>query len=399
MKENKSQEETDFFKETFQLLNVDQRKFEYRLKTYPFSPQEKKILEAFWYFKKNDQEEIFSRLKTPITDNIFLEATRCYVYGLAQNHYGKFKFAIEHLKKSISLYQSQDEDEFIIYAITSLITAYSNTKNTMAMAQAVDLMKTYPTKGAFSQLLRIHSELLYLTLAEQDKKAEKIIIKALSEDNPHLENFKPSFYLTLFSINFKRERYQDCKSILEDYKKSKGFTVKVNFLYMKNLLEHIAEKKPLYIYEHDFKDYPELHYQLEVIKALSRSDMKRAEDFWSKLALHNPGIYQENFSYLGGLNLFSAALKIHKQDNKVKIDKAELKSIEKPLDKLIYIFEKTSVPIQKAELIDLIWSEEVSEKSQNKLRKLVFKYNEIGMVKIASYQDTYQKKKDETKTA
>jgi hypothetical protein len=168
---------------------------------------------------------------------------------------------------------------------------------------------------------------------------------------------------------------------------------------MKNLLEHIAEKKPLYIYEHDFKDYPELHYQLEVIKALSRSDIKRAEDFWSKLALHNPEIYQENFSYLGGLNLFSAALKIHKQENSEKINKADLKSIEKPLEKLIYIFEKTSVPIQKAELIDLIWGEEVSEKSQNKLRKLVFRYNEIGMAKIASYQDTYQKKKDETKIA
>jgi tetratricopeptide (TPR) repeat protein len=399
MKENKSQEETDFFKETFQLLNVDQRKFEYRLKTHHFSPQEKKILEAFWYFKKNDQEEIFSRLKTPIVDNVFLEATRSYLLGLAHNHYGKFKFAIEHLNKSISLYQSQEEDEFIIYALTSLITAYSNTKNTLAMAQAVDLLKTYPPKGAFSQLLRIHAELLYLSLAEQDKKAEKIIIKALSEDNPHLENFKPSFYLTLFSINFKRERYQDCKTILDDYKKSKGFTVKVNFLYMKNLLEHIVENKPLYIYENDFKDYPELHYQLEVIKALSRSDIKRAEDFWSKLALHNPEIYQKNFNYLGGPNLFFAALKIHKQDNKVKIDKTELKSIEKPLEKLIYIFEKTSVPIQKAELINLIWDEEVSEKTQNKLRKLVFKYNETGKVKIVSYQDTYQKKKYETKIA
>jgi hypothetical protein len=168
---------------------------------------------------------------------------------------------------------------------------------------------------------------------------------------------------------------------------------------MKNLLEHIAEKKPLYIYEHDFKDYPELHYQLEVIKALSRSDIKRAEDFWSRLALHNHELYQQNFSYLGGLNLFSAALKIHKQGNNVKIDKADLKSIEKPLEKLVYIFQKTTVPIQKAELIDLIWGEEVSEKSQNKLRKLVFKYNEMGMVKIVSYQDTYQKKKDESRIA
>ena len=56
MRENSGSDELKFFKETFQLLNVDQRKFEYRLKTHPFSANEKKILEAFWYFKKNDYQ-------------------------------------------------------------------------------------------------------------------------------------------------------------------------------------------------------------------------------------------------------------------------------------------------------------------------------------------------------
>jgi hypothetical protein len=57
MKENKSQEKTDFFKETFQLLNVDQRKFEYRLKSHPFPPQEKKILKPFGILKKMIQKK------------------------------------------------------------------------------------------------------------------------------------------------------------------------------------------------------------------------------------------------------------------------------------------------------------------------------------------------------
>jgi len=399
MKENSGSDELKFFKDTFQLLNVDQRKFEYRLKTHPFSPNEKKILEAFWYFKKNDYPETSSRIQSPITDNSFLEATRSYIHGLSQNHFGKFKFAIEHLKKSIHMYQNLNEEEFIVYALTALIVAYSNTKNETAMAEAVDLMKTFPTKGPFSQLLRIHAELLYLSQAEQDKKAEKIIQKTIEGNNPYLESFKPSFLLTLFSIKFRRERYQDCKFILEDYKRSNGFTVKANYLYMKTLLENIAEDKPLYVYEKDFKDYPELHHQLEVIKALSRSDLTRAHSFWSKLAHHNPEIYKEDFIYKGGHNLFSVAMKIHHNEKELEIKKSDLDLIEKPIDKLAHIFNKTGAPIPKSRLINLIWGEEVDEKFLNRLRKIVFKYNELSDQKIVSYQDTYQKKKTAKESA
>ena len=47
MKKNNVEIELDFFKETFKLLNVEPRKFEYRLKSHPFDRNQKKLLEAF----------------------------------------------------------------------------------------------------------------------------------------------------------------------------------------------------------------------------------------------------------------------------------------------------------------------------------------------------------------
>lgn len=391
MVKNKSDLELDFFKETFKLLNVDQRKFEYRLKSHPFDRDQRRLLEAFLFFKRNNREEVFERLKTAPLPNIFLEATRCYLLGIAQNHFGFFKFAVEHLSQAVTHYQSIDEDEFVVYPLTVLVLTYGNMKDLKMMAMTVDVMKSYSASGDFSHLLMVHAEVLYLVQTSQFLKADKILTSQLKGKNSYLEMFRPAFLLIKFSISFNKKDFDSCFKILEEYKVSKGFIVKVNYLYMKSLIDHIAKGKALYVYESDFKDYPELHHQLEVIKALSRGDTERAQLFWGHLAKHNPSVYQDHFTYCNEEGLFSTALKMYLSNAKKKeISDAHLSELPGPMEKLEYLLTEIDVPHSKADLIHLIWGEEVSDKTLNRLRKLVFSFNQKSDSKIVSHHDTYK---------
>jgi hypothetical protein len=383
--------EIDFFKETFRMLNNEPRKFEYRLKTHPFDRNQKKLLTAFSYFKKGNKEETFSLLKGYTIETPFFEGVRLYLLGIAHNHYCAYSFAVEHLSKSVEIFQELEEENFLVYSITALILAFGNKRDFRKMEHYVDMMKVCHPSSDHNKLLMIHAELVYLVHAEQLVKAKKILQKTLASDLKNLEMFKPSFLILYFSAAFKSRNYSRCYEILDEYKALNGFTVKLNYLYMKCLLDHITAQKPLYVYESDYKDFPEMHHQLEVIKSLSVGDVERAGSFWSLLQKHNPSIYKKDFTYAGDYSLFSCALGLYAAHAKtVDLDLNVLNGLSGPLAKLQYIFSQTSAAVPKEELIKLIWNENSSEASLNRLRQLVYSYKKKYRTEIVSHQNTYK---------
>lgn len=394
MERNEEFKEILNFKETFKLLNVDHRKFEYRLKNHHFSRAPKKLLEAFWFFKKNQKEEVFQRVQEIKFDQPFYEGMRRYILGMVQNHFGLFRYAIENLEKSVEILSQLEEEEFLVYPMTVLILAYGNTKDIKNMARVVDSMKGLSTRGEFSQLLRIHAEVLYLVQAGFDEKAEKMLSSTFEKKNQYLKMFEPSFLIIQFNLAFKRNAYDSCEEILDNYKNSNGFIVKINYTYMKSLLDHLAFGKALYVYESDFKDYPELHHQLEVVKALSRSDTDRAKKFWELLQRHNPKVYLADYTFNSEKCLFSEALSLYRTNAFPKaFEESYINKLSRPLDKLHHIFTNATLPQSKAELIRLIWGEEYNETSMGRLRKLVHDYNKKYKAQIISHHDTYKLKK------
>ena len=382
------------FKETFQLLNIDHRKFEYRLKNHHFSRAPKKILEAFWYFKKNQKEEVFQRVQGIKFEQPFYEGMRRYILGMVQNHFGLFRYAVENLEMSVEILSKLEEEEFLVYPVTVLVLAYGNMKDLKNMARVVDLMKGLSPRGEFSKLLRFHAEVLYLVQAGFEGKAERLLSSTLEKKNKHLIMFQPSFLIIQFNLAFKRKAYDACAKILDEYKKSNGFIVKINYSYMKSLLDHLAFGKALYVYEIDFKDYPELHHQLEVIKALSRSDIGRAKKFWELLQKHNSQVYLDDYIFNSKECLFSEALNLYRTNAFPRIiEESQLNKFSRPLDKLHHIFTHVTLPQSKAELIRLIWGEDYNETSMGRLRKLVHDYNKKYKSQIISHHDTYKLKK------
>ena len=79
------------------------------------------------------------------------------------------------------------------------------------------------------------------------------------------------------------------------------------------MLDLLVHDAPLYIYARDFEDYPEMHHQLEVIKALKAGDEETAKRSWEKLSQYNSSLYLERFEHHGDKTLFFQALDLYKK--------------------------------------------------------------------------------------
>jgi hypothetical protein len=191
---------------------------------------------------------------------------------------------------------------------------------------------------------------------------------------------------------YAREKsYNKCYELLGEYSELNEHVVKVNYTYNKSLLDLIVHDRPLYVYAKDFDEYPELYQQLEVIKNLKVGDIEAAQKFWSMLTMHNPELYKSEFEYNGEESLFLQALKLHlPNSNKVQIQAEDLAKFTSNLAKLDYILTHAQLPMSQAEIIKLIWNEEVSESGKTKLRRLIADYSKKFHKKIKAYQSTYQ---------
>lgn len=387
-------EKYQLFLETFSLLKDNPRKFKYRLETAEFSIYEKRLLKAFQLFKRNKKSETFKLLKCQHIEEPFLEAVRLYLIGLTYNQHCYYTFAIEHLEKSISLFQDIKEDQFIINPLIVLVVVLANKRELETMAHYLDVLREIETHNRYHQLQIIQCEVAYLTLTDQVSKALNLIQKAFKDYSQDMEEHRPFFLTLAFMLHFKKKDFKECYQILQKYKGISGPNVRANYSFMKTLLDHITINAPLYVYAQDFKDFPELHYQLEVIKNLASGELDQAKKFWEMLAKHNPKLYTDDFNYQGDEGLFSVALKKHEHTARSKeFDIEKLKKFSFNSDKIHYILTHANAPVSKAEMIKLLWEEEVTLENSARLQKQISRYKAQFNTQVHCYQGTYSLKK------
>lgn len=381
----------DYFIETFKLARRNFRKFNYRLKEHKFSHNELLLLKAYKAYISSSKEELLTLLSKKKINETFLEATRLYLIGLCQNHFGSYQFAIEKLEKSVSLYEKSRYKEFVVYPYIVLLITYSNQKKKNKIEHYLNLLKKIKSDCDYLELSRAHAMAVgYLTL-DHKLLARKVIKESFENKSSFLEVYQAGFLLIEFMLSLSENDPDKCYEILQNYKNVKGISVKANYAFMKSLMDHLYLDAPLYVYKKDFADFPELCDQLEFIKALSRKDKIKMDFYWDSLRKHNKDLYLENFIYNGDLCLFSLALKKHQSllisNNEVKLDFKGL-SISEKLER---IFSTEEILISKEKMIELLWNEEVSEVTMARLRKLISRYNKNSSHKVISYQEFYKK--------
>lgn len=387
-------EKYQLFLETFSLLKENPRKFKYRLETAEFSIFEKRLLEAFQLYKKNKKDETFKLLKGYTIEEPFLEAVRLYLIGLTYNQHCYYTFAIEHLEKSISILQGLKDDQFILRPLIVLVLVLANRRELEAMARYLDVIRECEVQIPYDQLQVIQCEVAYLTLTNQVPKALNLIQKAFKEYSDDMGENRPFFLTLAFMLHFKKKDFKECYKVLKEYKELSGPNVRANYSFMKSLLDHIDSNAPLYVYAADFKDFPELHYQLEVIKNLAGGELDKARKFWQMLAKHNPKLYSENFDYQGDESLFSVALKKHDHIfHKSEFNLERLKQIPLLSEKIHYILTHATAPVSKAEMIKMLWGEEDTLENSARLQKQISRYKTQFNTQVHCHQGSYSLKK------
>jgi tetratricopeptide (TPR) repeat protein len=387
-----SDESTQKFLETWSLAHHNLRMFNYWLKTFPFDINEKRLLKAFYLFKRNKKEESLSLVRAKINGNTFYEGIRYYLIGLIYNQHGHYIHAIENLQNAVRCFNEQDFNSFIINPLCLLVNTFSNRKDVKATEALIAEMDRHKELTDAQYLQKEYARMCYYTIAGKTKEATELFSKLEKSTREGFEIYRPYFIVALFVIKSKDGDFKECEKLLEVYKDFSGCVVKSNFLYMRILLDHLVKDAPFYFYKKDFKDFPELAYQLEVVKALRNGEIEIAVKFWKKLAVHNPFLYEEDFKYSGGPDLFYRSVQKYLGNIQRKmISRADLVPFKSNLEKLNFIFSQTTAPVKIEELISLIWGEEYDEASLTRLRKLVSDYSRKTGNKLKAIQGSYQR--------
>lgn len=167
--------------------------------------------------------------------------------------------------------------------------------------------------------------------------------------------------------------------------------MRANYAYIKALLHHLHSGAPLYIYASKFKDFPELHWQLETVKLLSIGDLDGARRNWNQLRKHNSGLYGPDFDYRGDPSLFSQCLERYRaHTSNDEWNESELVGIESKRDRLHFLLTRSHSPILADRLVSLIWGEEADERTLARLRKLISNYSKEKGVKVVSSHNSYR---------
>lgn len=389
----KSGSDRDHFLETFGMLRTDKRKFVYRLGRSGFSIPETRLLRAALEFQRNSKERALRELRTSPLSDPFLEGVRLYLIGLVYNQHSHFRYAVENLERSIAVLQGVDHRGFILKPLYLLILALGNRRELVRMGQLLRELDSIRSETPYEALLILHCRILYAMLTGDTALClsllEKETVRHTTED---LRPFNPHFLIIQIAALVKEERFKDCLSVLEHYKKTaETAIVRANYAYIKTLLHHLLSNAPLYIYASKFKEFPELHAQLETVKRLSIGDLDGALRFWGELRKHNPGLYGPDFQYLGDVSLFSKALeryRVHSVGEDWNPD--DLRSIGSKRERLHFLLTRSKTPLSAERLVNLIWGEEADEKSLARLRKLISNYSRDTGARVVSSHQSYR---------
>lgn len=388
----KSEDRYSYLIETLGLLKSDKRKFLYRLQNHPLSIAEGRLLRGYLEFHRNSKTGALKELRTHPFSDPFHEGVRLYLVGLVYNQHSHFRYAVENLERSILLFQEMDHRGFMLSPLYLLILAQGNRRDLGRMGLLMEELEKIPIRSAHDRLKVLHCRTLHTMLLGQTGTCLQLIQEALRFPLHERKSFEPHLRIIQIAALVKEENYAECLAVLDAYKKAaETAIVRANYAYIKVLLLHLHEHAPLYIYTSKFKDFPELHWQLETIKRLSIGDLEGARKFWNGLRKHNPALYAPEFRYQGDVSLFSRAL--NRYQDHVRAEEwspAEVDEISSKQERLHFLLTRSSAPLPADRLVGLIWGEEANEKTLARLRKLISNYSKDRQVRVISSHNSYR---------
>lgn len=361
-----------------------------KFKQTELSHGEKQILRSQASEKKGKHLESLEYLNNLSGLNPFLEGFRYYYMGGAQNNLARYNEAIESLKKSISFFKQAGDEDYIFQPLFTLACVWMNFKKQEELAQCLEHLEKLSLNTRVKEFKLKRIQVFHMLLNEQANKALKLTSAIMDEYADEIEDRMEFYFMLQICALVKLEQYQECYHVLQKCQRTKGFRQGANYKYIKSILDFLTLKKSIYAYPKDFEGAMNLYHELMVIKSLESGDTNALHDSWQILAKMNEDLYQKDLHYNGDITLFSKALdQFAKEENYNGSLALEGKSFKTHYDKLKYIFLNHDFKIPKDDLIMALWQEEWSEKSDQRLRALIYRLKKNDGLVIKSKEGNY----------
>lgn len=353
------------------------------------SQVEKRILECHLLVRNNKNDEALEILTRISSSNMdFVESQRLLLIGVALNNLSRFKQAEGNLKAAASILNELNSSSYLFTAYFNLFLVQHNLGRTESMLRYIELMKSIKELKKI-QIVRLYrSQFLYFTETEEYKKAEEYLHLIKINKSEMLESDQISHLIGEFNYHLKRNDIPSCYQTLTQMKKHRKFQLSENFNFIKILLDHLHENKPIYAYDQDFKKIPLLFHQLKVIQLLESGETSKAKIHWDELNKRLPQTYRENFSYHSSTNLFSLCLNKHK--NTLHLEETDITKKKTKIATLIQLLTSSKTILTKERIYRYLWGELPKQKSDlNKLTRMISKIRENHHLNVKSRKGCY----------
>lgn len=382
--------EHDFFLETYFMYDSDQRKYRYRLKTHNFSIYEARILEGQVLFEKNKALKAIELLNSFTASSKLLEGMRMFLLGISFSKAGLHVKGISIIESGFHLIKDFQNKKLNLMFHSVLIVNYGNQYLLDKMKQHLDLLSQYVHDSKEDLFVYRLRKLQYLVLAEKSDEGLKLLGEILADEKAGFLDQAPNLIILNLMLVFQKDDYKKCYDLLAKYKVIRSCKITTNYIFVKTLLDHLCHDGPLYVYNKDYQESVTMLKQAKIIKHLSIGEESEALDIWNELQVDYPHIYSADFEYKGFKGIFSECLKKHLNNVGANdLNLTELNSLVKIEDKLVYIFENSTRPIAKDEIVELIWGELIDEVNSLRLNKHLSRLRKKYDLNIKNSQGAY----------
>ncbi len=377
------------FDQVLKELNERPGRLEKWLEDHRLTSVEKKILIGHSWIRNNLNQKVLDEIPLlPKSEMNFVEAHRLLLIGIASNNLSYFDQAKQYLEASTKAFSDLGLHYYRFIGHFNLFLHASNKVDFRAMRHHLEIMRTIPQEISVQNLRLMRCEFIFADETNQTETALKWLKDVESQKEFMPESDKISHLVSEFMFRVKQEDLTVAREVLEQMKKHRKFHLSENFNYMKKLLEHLTENKPIYAYATDFEQVPLLFHQVQLIQSLEALEKETAHEHWKALQKMMPDVYAEPFEYKGTKCLFSLALQKHVKPKEVPV--IEIGAKDTKVEQLISILQAHPAGLKKAHLYELLWGEVPESKNDLKrLVRLVYKARQVHQLEIQTRKGSY----------
>lgn len=378
------------FDQVLKELNERPGRLEKWLDDHRLTSLEKKILIGHSWIRNNLNQKVLDEIPLlPQSEMAFVEAHRKLLIGIAANNLSRFDEAREYLAGSTEAFSALGLHYYQFMGHFNLFLLASNQLDFKSMEKNLKMMRSIPEELPVQHLRLLRCEFIFADETNQTRAAQKWLdkIEALKESLP--ESDKISHLVSEFMFRVKLEELSEARLVLEQMKKHRKFHLSENFNFMKKLLDHLTDDKPIYAYATDFEQVPLLFHQVQLIQSLEALEKEAALEQWKVLQKMMPDVYGEPFKYLGTKCLFSLALDKH-LGKQIETPVIKIAETDNKVEQLISILKAHPAGLRKAHLFELLWGEiPESKEDLKRLVRLVYKARQSHKLEIQTRKGSY----------